>query len=244
MSMRPFIQAKGSMPASVNLYAAYLGFQDMGFECDLFDDAGELGLSQRGDVVVGGLGTVRSVLKRFNVPVHEIDYPAELAGFMGRRMWTCTLSELAADSRRYPVFVKPADRKLFGGTVVADGRDLLRLGGNGADLVLDCSEALDFAAEWRCFVRYGEILDVRPYRGDWHAQCDPAVIEAAIRAYANAPAGYAADFGVTRDGRTVLVEITDGYALSGYGIKREQYARLLAARWAELTGTEDECPLR
>lgn len=56
-----------------------------------------------------------------------------------------------------------------------------------------------------------------------------------------APAGYAADFGVTGDGRTLLVEINDGYPLGCYGLQHNLYAQLLSARWAELVGTEDEC---
>lgn len=46
---------------------------------------------------------------------------------------------------------------------------------------------------------------------------------------------------VTDDGRTLLIEVNDGYALGCYGLFYIDYAKLLSARWAELTGTEDEC---
>ena len=62
-----------------------------------------------------------------------------------------------------------------------------------------------------------------------------------VDASGDAPAGYAADFGVTGDGRTLLVEINDGYSLGCYGLQHNLYAQLLSARWAELVGTEDEC---
>ena len=46
---------------------------------------------------------------------------------------------------------------------------------------------------------------------------------------------------MTADGRTLLIEINDGYALGNYGLQEILYAKLLSARWAELTETEDEC---
>ena len=62
-----------------------------------------------------------------------------------------------------------------------------------------------------------------------------------IRKYTDAPKGYAIDFGVTADGKTVLIEVNDGYALGSYGLMEIDYAKLLSARWAELTETQDEC---
>lgn len=63
------------------------------------------------------------------------------------------------------------------------------------------------------------------------------IVRTALGAYRNAPAGYGADFGISSDGRTVLVETNDGYALGYMGIAESCYAELLAARWREITGT-------
>lgn len=49
------------------------------------------------------------------------------------------------------------------------------------------------------------------------------------------------DFGLTDDGRTLMIEVNDGYALGCYGLLYVNYAKLLSARWAELTNTKDEC---
>jgi succinate-acetate transporter protein len=40
--------------------------------------------------------------------------------------------------------------------------------------------------------------------------------------------------------KTLLIEVNDGYALGSYGLFYIDYAKILAARWAELTGTKDE----
>jgi len=42
------------------------------------------------------------------------------------------------------------------------------------------------------------------------------------------------DFGLTEDGRTLLVEINDGFALGSYGLDPIQYAKLLSACWADI----------
>ena len=47
------------------------------------------------------------------------------------------------------------------------------------------------------------------------------------------------NFGKTDDGRTLLIEMNDGFAIGCYGLDDTLYAKFLAARWAELTGTKD-----
>lgn len=66
------------------------------------------------------------------------------------------------------------------------------------------------------------------------------LVEHCIRDYTSQPAGYAMDFGVTDKGETVLIEVNDGFAVASYGLFHIDYAKFLSARWAELTGTEDE----
>lgn len=239
--MRPYIMSKSGIPGGVNFFCAYQGFSDMGLECLLFENVDMLDTSLRSDVVVGGLGVVQHALVRFGVTPSHVDYPAELGRYLGRRIWTSTIGEVAACTEGWPVFVKPVDEKRFAGVVVRGGRDLSGLGAWGEGKEVLCSEPVDLVAEWRCFVRYGTILDVRPYAGDWHAHYDASVIDGIVCDYASAPAGYAIDVGVTRDGRTLLVEVNDGYALGSYGLQHDLYAKLLSARWAELVGVPDEC---
>lgn len=213
----------------------------MGFETVPFETVGELGACEREDVVVGGLGVVRARLRALGVDASEIDYPEELRPFLGRRLWKTTIDHASAEVGTWLLFVKPVEGKRFAGCVVAGTRDLVGKGCCGEDFPVICSEVVDFVSEYRCFVRRGEILDVRRYRGDWSKALHREAIERAIAAYASAPAGYAADLGVTSDGRTLLVEVNDGYSLGPYGPWPEPYAQLLSARWAQMVGTDDPC---
>lgn len=133
------------------------------------------------------------------------------------------------------VFVKSLEDKKFTGVVVRSTKDLINCGSCYENAECLCSEIVNFVAEWRVFVRYGKILDVRPYKGNWRIHFDADIIESAVSEYKSAPAAYAIDFGVTDDGRTLLIEVNGGYALGSYGLFYPDYSKLLSARWAELT---------
>ena len=240
--MKVYIQSyENNIPRNYNFMNAYQGFREMGFETVHFCDKEKLRESSKEDVVVGYVDTVRERLYDFGLITPDIDYPDELRKYLGRKIWKAKMSEISNDPEKWPVFVKPLEDKQFTGVVVHSPKDLIGCGIIGVNQDVYCSEVVDFAAEWRCFVRYGRILSVRPYKGDWRKQYDYKVIESAVKDFSSAPAGYSADFGITCDGRTLLIEINDGYSLGCYGLFYIDYAKLLSARWAELTNTKDEC---
>jgi hypothetical protein len=229
--------------ANVNYYLAADGFRSMGWEVRHFERADRLQGNQRDEVVVGGIDEVRTALRLLGIDApHHDDYPAELLPFLGRKVWKASLHSFGAQPQNWPVFLKPADGlKKFTGKLVRSHRDLIGIFDQGQDTQVWCSEPVHFLAEWRTFVRYGTILDVRRYTGTWKVHYDPQVIEAAEGAFATAPKAYAIDFGVTSDGRTLLVEVNEGHSIGAYGLTPLLYAKLLSARWAEMTGAEDYC---
>lgn len=240
--MRVFIQTKEhGQFHNDNFFKAYLGFHEMGLETITFFNNKELQESSLEDVVVGYVGTVRSRLYDFGIITLEMDYPQELTKYLGRKIWMSKIDTINSNPALWPVFVKSVEDKKFTGIVVRSAKDLIGCGSCYENADCLCSEIVNFVAEWRVFVRYGKILDVRPYKGDWRVHYDSPVIENAVNEYVSTPAAYAIDFGVTDDGRTLLIEGNDGYALGSYGLFYPDYAKLLSARWAELTGTADEC---
>jgi hypothetical protein len=118
---------------------------------------------------------------------------------------------------------------------------LIGCGDEREDTEIWCSEPVNFVTEWRCFVRYGEIIDVRKYKGNWRINFDYKIIEQALKKYQSSPKAYAMDFGVTEKGETLLVEVNNGYSLGCYGLFYLDYAKFLSAKWAEMTQTEDYC---
>ena len=150
---------------------------------------------------------------------------------------------ILSKQEQWPVFVKPVKDKVFVGFVLRSEKDVPRRRQAKSDEPVLCSELVNFTTEWRAFIRYGNIWDVRPYRGDWRNHFDPEVLEKAVRSFKSAPAGYAMDIGITEKGQTLLVEINDGFALGCYGADPIQYAKLLSARWCELAGIHDDCDI-
>jgi hypothetical protein len=229
--------------ANTNCYAAADGFRQMGWEIVPFVESTELPNDDPNDVVVGYIGQVENALLAlgFQVPP-AIDYPTELQPFLGRRMWQSTINAVAANPDQWPVFVKPVHaRKKFTGVLVRHFRDLIGCGDQAENTPVWCAEPVAFVAEWRCFVRYENVLAAQPYRGDWRAHFDPRVVEAAVTAFTSAPHAYALDIGLTVGGATVLIEANEGYSVGSYGLPPLRYAKFLSARWAQLTGTDDAC---
>lgn len=247
--MRVFIhQDSDGHWSNPNSAVALEGFRQMGWEIVAFRQSPRLEAlalpeQQPDDVVVGPIGAVQMALRQLGAVVPAEDsYPEALRPFLGRRLWQSTVDAVAAAPEQWPVFIKPAgELKKFTGVLVRSTRDLLGCGEQGHDTRVWCAEPVRFRAEWRCFVRYGQILDVRLYRGDWSAAPSRAVVEQAVAAYATAPNGYALDFGLTDAGATMVVEANEGYAIGAYGLAPVPYAKLLSARWAQLAGAEDYC---
>jgi len=229
---------------SVNFAIAAQGFKEMGWELVGYQRI-ETILPQLSpeDIVVDFVDETRLALEHLGVdPPLVPTYPEALRGFLGRKLWTSTIDRIASDPKLWPVFVKPQDdSKKFTGVLVRRIADLVGCGDPSGDTAVWCSEPVNFLREWRCFVRYGKVLDVRPYKGNWRRSFDAAVIEKAVASWAEKPRGCALDFGLDDQGRTLLVEVNDGFALGSYGLPPLLYARLLSARWTEITGTRDFC---
>lgn len=235
--MRAFIHAFQGSPWNEECEAAYYGFRKLGIECVLFSTNEELDQRDPEDIVVGGMLMMEHVLRQNGIVPDEYNYPDELSEYRGRRIWTTKISELREE--RLPIFIKPVSEKAVKGVIVRSWEDAIEYEHFEPEAEILCSEVVDFMSEWRCFVRYGKIVGIRFYFGDRDVQCDKSVIENAVNAYEAVPAGCSLDFGVTDDGRTLLIEMNDGMALGCYGLQDVEYAKLLTARWTELNGTMD-----
>lgn len=224
---------------NVNCYVAALGFESLGFEIVRFQSIEEIKDLDKESICVGGIGIVRKRLVQLGIIVQdEIEYPQELSAFLNRKVWKAKLKDLVRENV-FGIFVKPAITKLFTGKVIRQFSDYSNLGYQD-DLDVWCSEPVELLTEWRCFVRYRELIDVRYYKGDWDNRLDLQVVRDAIKAYGSQPASFCMDFGVDSKGTYYLVEVNDGYSLGSYGMGPITYAKFLSARWSELTETEDQ----
>lgn len=235
-------------PTGTSAFAEYW-FGTRGAECLTFDlddlRSGRLDADLRDEpehtVVVGGVGAIHAVLERLGRPLPALpDLPVPLRPFTGRQVWDATLGDIHRivnrEPERLPLHVKPHRQKLFTGVIVKAFRDLIPAAAvDDAEPVL-VQEVVPFVSEWRAVILRREVLNVAHYSGDPLRFPDPGPIRAALEAFADQPVAFAMDWGVTADGRTLLVETNDGYALGNYGLRGPDYCRVLIARWRELVG--------
>ncbi|MBW3637067.1 MAG: ATP-grasp domain-containing protein, partial [Armatimonadetes bacterium] len=116
-------------------------------------------------------------------------------------------------------------------------RDLIETAGVEPTTLLSCSEAVEFVSEYRGFVHRGELVGCKHYAGDFRVAPDFAPIEAALEEWEARPVACSMDWGVTREGRTLLIEVNDAYSLGCYGLSPLLYAPMLADRWFQITGS-------
>ncbi|GAA4164512.1 ATP-grasp domain-containing protein [Chryseobacterium ginsenosidimutans] len=236
--MKAYIQAdKNGEFYNVNAFVAFEGFKNFGYETEKFIDADEISDNNPENIVVGGIGNVRKRLQNLNIIRlnKEIDYPEELKPFLKRRIWESTINEVF-NKKEWNIFIKPqTETKLFAGKVIKNEMDFLGLINKENNTKIWCSELIDFKTEWRCFIRYKEILDIRRYKGDWNTKIDLKTVQSAIDSFISQPNSFALDFGINENGETILVEVNDGHSLGTYGLSSAHYAKFLSARWSELT---------
>ena len=245
-----YIQSDDSgSPYSVNGAVAARGFAVLGYDVRYFlpADLAQTPLTPE-TVVVGGMGTVRAALEQIGIqPPSHASAPPVLQPYLGRKSWRTTFRDVR-EAGLFPVFLKPYEEaKVFTGRVVSGTSDLQRMlqPQQGfpmltEDFPLLAQDPVCFLSEWRVFVVRGEVVGVSHYAGDALAFPAPGTIRIALGAYQGAPAGYSADFGVTDDGRTLLVETNDGYSLGHRGLVANLYADLLRSRWEEMTNRAED----
>jgi hypothetical protein len=243
--MRVYIQRHKGEFQNVIGYTAWKGFEQLGDEV-LYFDIGDLENNRmelsKDTLVVGTIYCVRTALEKLGcVPPDNLDYPECLYKYLGRKVWRTTMRWLREQYNDVgdPVFVKPVRvHKAFTGYVVTRYRDLIPTARFDSDMELWASEVVDFVAEYRYFVFEHQVVGVGHYRGDPLRYPDPSIVTAAVRDYApEAPVAYCIDFGVDKDGRTLLVEVNDGFAFGTYGLNSLVHVKMLEARWKEMVGT-------
>lgn len=193
-------------------------------------------LGEMCDVLKRAAGLPRGT-SRLKLPDDYPRFPG-VDRFLRRAVRLLPLTE--ARKLRQRVFVKPAFvPKAFTGQVMVPAAQLSSVVPPELTHVW-VSSVVDIVAEYRVFVVGGLVLahtryaSTAPQRRGKHY--DPYVPQEFAVEYADsgdAPAAYVADFGVTRQGETLLVEVNDGYCFGTYGVAVPALA-VAAVRWKDL----------
>jgi hypothetical protein len=234
-----YVRHRENYPETTIHDAIRRGFDEMGIEVvpyywfediDKFEDLGPT-------VGIGGyIGDVVRGLLKLGCPIPEnVDYPEQLQEYLGRKIWQGTIADVQRSI--HPIFVKPVPHKLFTGFVWQNDAASRRHIVTQPDTVeVWLAEPVEFISEYRSFILHGEILDCRLYKGDWSAAPSKKVVEeATAKMVPHAPVAFCLDWGVTADGRTLLVEMNEAYSFGLYGLNPCWAAHMLSARWYQMT---------
>ena len=168
--MRAFLEFDHTgLPYNPNVFTAFVGLRAMGYECIFFQKYEELIEHNhiKEEFLVSGIGIIKWRLKDFGIECTAINYPKELEKYLGRKIQKSTINKIANNPTEWPVFVKSVEGKRLSGKVIYTIHDMVGSGCCDVNYEMLCSEPIDFIAEWRGFVKYGKLLDVRPHKGDW-----------------------------------------------------------------------------
>lgn len=235
MDFMAYVAGLNGYPDTDWTRSAYVGFLARGMKVKVFEFIEDVPVA-RNQIVVAGVDETYKYLAQLGIiPRRTMNVPEELMKYAERKIEYMTMGEFMKDER-LPIFVKPNDRvKQFTAGVVSEAwNKRFSFQSVAEDVGVLVSEVIDIVSEYRCYVIEGELVGIKHYLGDIRIFPDVNVIDGCIRDLKDAPAGYSVDVGVTAQGRTVLVEVQDGWSLGNYGLEDGLYCRLLMKRWMEL----------
>ena len=134
------------------------------------------------------------------------------------------------------LFIKPKQIKLFTG-MVTDTMTLscLKPYPNDSRVWVYKPFESPIESEWRCYIHYGKIKEIKHYSGDFWILPDRNYIESIIgRFRENFPISFTIDVGILESGENVVVEFNDMWAIGNYGVDNRTYLGMLKDRWFEI----------
>lgn len=239
-NMRAFLEKIGGEWLDDFVYMSKEPLKSLGFTIVPFDGDDIEGtltckiLDIEKDVIFGSVEATNAFFTAcgINIPQY-LGYPEELTKFLGRHINRTILKNITI-----PTFIKPAyDVKLFTGCVIDSDQSLMFLkqfSNVNDDTVVYESSLLNFVSEYRCFVHEEKLEGIQYYLGDFKQYPDVDVIEDMIASYKASNCAYTLDVGITEDGRTVLIEVNDMWAIGSYGMDARTYTLMCVRRMREI----------
>lgn len=201
----------------------------------------DLSLAPPHSLFVGSVEGVRQILELSGKTLPEPDYyPKVLGKYMSRQVWDGTPHAVMIEvAQGHSVFAKPKNEwKSFTGQVFDRHDGMGLIASLDDDMELWVSEVIDIDSEFRVYVQSGEVVATCQYTGEEDRTPDMSMIQQAVSDLKTSgfrTDTYAFDWGLTKDGNTVFIEMNDAFAIGRYkGISDKEYYEFLQSRWNQL----------
>lgn len=239
MTYKVYIESVNGWPIGDWGVSAWQGFREMGVECILFEQIEEVPKSKL-SIVVACVETTHKFLSYMNIAIpRPMNIPTQLNNMrnLSRLIWEGTLDGLHyLEDKYFPLFIKPADvtKQFVAGVVKNLEQYNLFLGHLPRATRILCSQPIDIVSEYRAYIYGSTLRGIYWYTGDFRIFPDVNKVDEMIEEFTWQPKGFSLDVGITKEGKTILIECNDGYSLGNYGLAPDKYAKLLGRRWREL----------
>lgn len=195
---------------SHNIAHAVFGFRELGVEIIKYNHIKDIyDWVTRDDIVLDYIDQCNEIFAKFSATPNVPDYPKVMNEFLGRKIWKDNINSISMDESKWSrgTFVKPVKNKVFTGRVIQSITDLVGCGSSTENYEVYVSQAVDIKAEWRCFIRYDKIIDIRPYglgvltnkNNSWKYHYDYEVVEKMLdkfKTWENRPTACSMDIAV------------------------------------------------
>jgi hypothetical protein len=193
-----------------------------------------------------------NLLIKTNLFVGSVDFMKEVFSKIGkndvrvpknsnRECRVMTLGEAKSIAKSgQNIFIKPFDIKLFTGFVLNQmiHTSISNVPDDTQVMVYDVFNSR-IKAEFRCYIHYNKVVDVKNYAGDLFCSPDKEYLDGVIKGNKDFPVAYTIDIGVLESGENVVIEYNDMWAIGNYGIPNDLYLRLLRDRYFEIIRSND-----
>lgn len=245
---------KDNVPHNYNFANAYYGFREMGAEIQFYKEIKDIyDVVTEDDIVIDYIDQIQWIFDKFGCDYTFPNYPLCLEKYMHRKVWHDSINNFASNESKWSsgYFIKPVREKAFTGKIVRSIGDLIGCGSCYENYEILVSEPLNILAEYRGFIYYDKLIDIRPYGSlqrtedyIYHTYSVSTLKDMVrdLQNWQNKPNAFSMDIAVAEiDGKeeTVLVECNDCYALGCYGLQSIMYAKMISARWSQLMHRKD-----
>lgn len=189
-------------------------------------------------IVSAGLPSMRYIFSHFGIsmPISN-SYPKELEALYGRDIQEDTIGNAF---RRYKnnedFFIKPRDDfKSFTGFVISENEYMLgkMVRKLKPEYPVLTSTLVDIKSEHRAYIANNAILETSYYFGD-DSKLDMDVVNKTVKILSETdyiPSAYAIDFAVIGNGKTVVLELNEGFSIDSYNCSSKNYFNVIKTRW-------------
>lgn len=220
-----------------NFLKAFKGFNERYFEIEfVYKNQISSIVFDENNILIAWIPVLQKIFKAYNIKPLNLEIPLNCYPFLKRAYKVITMKEVYKEiSYNPPFFIKPYDKhKLFNGVKVNSLVDLIPLKNIKSNEKIIYSEVVNIISEYRFFILNNEIIGCSYYKGDSLKFPNIEFVKEILRNIQHYPIAFSIDIWIKEDGKNILIETNDSFALGAYNLDYFSYSKIIEERWYDL----------